>query len=275
MNQLKTDKRKAVIGAFVEGMGINPTVRMTGVSKPTILKLIRDLGCACAKYHDATIRALKPNAVECDEIWSFCYAKQKNVPEEKKGVFGFGDVWTWTAIDPESKLIITYHVGLRSGTDAFAFMDDLSGRVINIGTLTTDGYGAYPEAVRETFGDAANYAQLIKVYEADRSAEARYSPSICVGCEHKHISGFPNPDHISTSIVERSNLTMRMQMRRFTRLTNGHSKKIENHGHAVALFFMYYNFCRKHQSLNGRTPAQAAGLSDHVWTLEEMIALLR
>lgn len=273
MNQLKNEKRKAVISALVEGNSINSTVRMTGVAKTTILRLLADLGCACSKFHNDHVRGLNPKAVQCDEVWSFCHSKEKNVRPENKGVFGHGDVWTWTAIDPETKFIITYYVGLRGPVDAFAFMDDLSGRVINIGTLTTDGYKCYPEAVRQTFGGDQNYAQLIKVYRQERPDHARYSPAACIGTEHKHVSGFPDPSEISTSIVERSNLTIRMSMRRFTRLTNGHSKKIENHGHAFALFALHYNFCRKHQTL-GTSPAVKAGLADHVWTIDELIGLL-
>ncbi|MCB9851537.1 MAG: IS1 family transposase [Phycisphaerales bacterium] len=273
MNKLKRDKQRAVVAALVEGNSINSTVRMSGVAKTTILRLLEKLGCACSRFHDEHVRGLKPEAVQCDEIWSFCHSKQKNVREENQGKFGHGDVWTWTAIDPKTKFIITYYVGLRSPLDAYAFMDDLSGRVIDIGTLTTDGYGAYPAAIRETFGRDVNYAQLIKVYRAERPDHARYSPAACIGTEHKTVSGFPDPDEISTSIVERSNLTIRMSMRRFTRLTNGHSKKIENHGHAFALFTMHYNFARKHSTL-GTSPAVAAGLADHLWTLDELIGLV-
>ena len=274
MNKLSTDKRKSVIAALVEGASINSTVRMTGVSKPTILKLIKDLGCACAAYHDEHVRGLKPARVECDEIWSFVYCKDKNVARAKAPVDGAGDAWAWTAIDPDSKLILSYLVGLRTPGDAAAFMLDLAGRITNITQLTTDGLSAYPPAVYEAFGNEVNYAQLIKVYKASRPDHGRYSPADCVGCRKEYVIGAADPDHISTSIVERSNLTIRMSMRRFTRLTNGHSKKIENHGHAIALFFMYYNYCRPHASLKGKTPAQVVGLADHKWSLEELIGLL-
>ena len=274
MNQLKTDKRKAVIAALVEGSSINSIVRMTGVAKTTILRLLRDMGCACAKYHNDHVRALKPKSVQCDEVWSFVHCKQKNVQRAKNRDFGIGDAWTWTAIDPHTKLVITYHVGLRTQADAIEFMYDLAGRVNNITQITTDGLGSYPAAIRETFGDMVDYAQLIKVYREDRQSEARYSPATCIGCEHKTVQGFPDPSLISTSHVERSNLTIRMSMRRFTRLTNAHSKKVENHGHAFSLFTMHYNYCRKHSTLEGRTPAMAAGLADHVWSLEELIGLL-
>lgn len=274
MNRLKADKRKAVVAALVEGNSIKSTVRMTGTAKTTILRLLADLGCACSQFHGKKVRGLSPASVQCDEVWSFRGMKQKNVPEEKRGQFGLGSVWTWTVLDPKTKLIITYYVGLRGPEDALAFMDDLSGRVINVGTLTTDGYGAYPEAVRETFGDAANYAQFVKVYKSERPEHAHYSPAACTGCEKHWVSGFPVMQDVSTSHVERSNLTIRLSMRRFTRLTNGHGKKIENHGHAFALFTMHYNFCRKHQSLDARTPAMAVGLADHVWSLEEFLGLL-
>lgn len=274
MNRLKTDKRKAVVMALVEGNSINSTVRMTGVSKPTILKLLRDLGCACSRFHDETVRGLRPARIECDEIWSFVYCKAKNVMGAKAAPEGAGDAWTWTAIDPDTKLIVTYYLGMRTQADAYEFMDDLSGRVFDIGTITTDGYAAYPDAVRATFGSDANYAQLIKVYRAERSDHARYSPAVCIGAQHKHVSGFPHAEDISTSIVERSNLTIRMQNRRFTRLTNAHSKKIENHGHGLALFFAFYNFCRPHATLGNKTPAMAAGLADHRWTIEELLGLL-
>jgi len=275
MNQLMTAKRKAVLAAFVEGMGVNASARMTGVSKPTILKLVCNLGCACAAYHNDHVRGLKPKNVQADEVWAFVHCKQKNVRTAKAMVYGAGDCYTWTAIDPDTKLIITYLVGQRTGGDAAAFMDDLSGRVINIGQLTTDGFNAYPDAVKAAFGNEVDYAQLIKHYKAVQTpGEARYSPATCTGCTKQSVIGFPDPDHISTSIIELSNLTIRMSVRRFTRLTNGHSKKIENHGHAVALFLMYYNYCRKHETLKGRTPAMAAGLADHAWTLDELIGLL-
>ncbi len=276
MNRLKPEKRKAVIVSLVEGNSINATVRMTGVSKPTILKLLADLGAACAKYHDENVMGLRPRLVQCDEVWSFCYCKQKNVKNAKAPVEGAGDVWTWTALDPESKLIISYHVGLRTREDAHTFMDDLSGRVINIGQISTDGFAAYPEAVREAFGSYQDYAQVVKQYaESKKYPDQKYSPSVCTGCKKNSVSGYPDPADASTSHVERHNLTIRMQNRRFTRLTNGHSKKIENHVHSLALFFMYYNYCRKHQSLKGETPAMTAALTDHVWTVEELIDLLR
>lgn len=274
MNKMKTEKRRAIIAALMEGMSVRAVSRMTGACKQAILKLQADLGCAWAAYHNEHVRGLKPASIQCDEVWAFNYCKDKNVAKTRLRDISYGSTWTWTAIDPETKLIITYHLGLRSPNDAKAFMLDLAGRVNNHTQITTDGLGSYPEAVREAFGNMVDFAQLIKVYREDRQGEARYSPATCIGCQHKHVVGFPEPDRISTSIVERHNLTIRMSMRRFTRLTNGHSKKIENHGHALAVFFFYYNFCRRHESLKGQTPAMSAGLADHVWSLEEMIGLI-
>lgn len=275
MNKLSTTKRAAVVAALVEGNSINSTVRMTGVSKPTILKLLADLGCACSRWHDKHVRALKPARVQCDEIWAFTYCKNKTLPRAKAPVAGAGDTWTWTAIDPDSKLVISYLVGLRTPDDAAEFMLDLAGRITNLTQLTTDGMTSYPEAVYQAFGTHVDYAQLIKVYRAERPDHARYSPAECIGTRKQHVIGCPNPEHISTSIVERSNLTVRMSMRRFTRLTNGHSKKVENHGHAIALFFAYYNLCRPHASLGPKktTPAMVAGLADHAWSFDELIGL--
>jgi len=274
MNRLKVDKRKAVVAALVEGASVNSTVRMTGVSKPTILKLLRDLGCACAAFHDRTVRGLRPKSIQCDEVWSFIGCKQKNVPQESQGVLGRGDCWTWTALDRDTKVMITWLVGLRTPQAARAFMLDLARRVVNGSQVTTDGFGAYPEAIREAFGSEVDYAMLVKKFAAGPPTDARYSPARCTGCEKKWVAGFPDSDLISTSHVERSTLTIRMQMRRFTRLTNGFSKKIDNHGHALSVFFVYYNFCRIHMTLR-ITPAMAAGLSDHVWELDELIGLLK
>ncbi|MCC7293466.1 MAG: IS1 family transposase [Phycisphaerales bacterium] len=273
MNRLSSDKRKAVISSLVEGASINSTVRITGVSKPTILKLLADLGCACAAYHHGHVRGLKPARIECDEVWSFVYCKAKNVSKAESPVEGAGDCWTWTAIDPDSKMILTYHVGLRSYDDAVAFMLDLSERITNKTQLTTDGFGAYPAAVRNAFGQFVDYGQLVKVFKGTAPDHARYSPAECVGCRKERVIGAPDFDTMSTSIVERSNLTIRMGMRRFTRLTNGHSKKVENHGHALAVFFMFYNYCRVHSTMK-TSPAVKVGLADHVWTMDELIGLL-
>lgn len=274
MNRLKTEKRTQVIAALVEGNSVNATCRMTGVAKHTVLNLLRDLGCACAEYHNKTIRNLKVKRVQCDEIWAFCYSKDKNVPADKRGTFGFGDVWTWTAIDADSKLIISYLIGTRKASAALEFMKDLASRIANKFQLTTDGYRMYADAVEKAFGGDIDYAMLIKIFGSSGDVtESRYSPATCIGCRTGVLSGEPDPQHISTSFVERQNLTMRMGMRRFTRLTNGFSKKVENHGHAVALHFMHYNFCRIHKTLRV-TPAMEAGLTDHVWGLDELCSLM-
>jgi IS1 family transposase len=274
MNRLKTDKRTQVIAALVEGVSINATCRLTGVAKHTVLNLLRDLGCACAEYHNAAVRNLKVKRVQCDEIWAFCYAKDKNVPADKRGKFGFGDVWTWTGIDADSKLVISYLLGNRGAGAAHAFMQDMASRISTKIQLTTDGHRVYADAVEGAFGGDIDYAMLVKIYGMPSEfPESRYSPATCIGCRTGVLSGTPDPKHISTSYVERQNLSMRMGMRRFTRLTNGFSKKVENHGHAVALYFMHYNFVRVHKTLRV-TPAMEAGLTDHVWTLEELIAIL-
>lgn len=258
----------------MEGNSINGIVRMTGTAKHTVLKLLADLGCACAAYHNRVVRNVCCRRIQADEIWEFCYAKHKNVPEKLRGVEGIGDVWTWTAIDADSKLAVSYLVGKRDAEAAYVFMQDIAGRVQGRIQLTTDGHRVYLEAVESAFGMGVDYAMLQKVYGAvPDSPETRYSPAQCIGCEMRTITGSPDPKHVSTSFVERQNLTMRMSMRRFTRLTNAHSKKIANHRHAVALHFMYYNFCRIHSTLRV-TPAMQAGIADHVWNLEELIGLL-
>jgi IS1 family transposase len=246
---------------------------MTGISLVTILKLLADLGKVCIESHHAMVRNVRAHRVEVDEIWNFCYAKAKNVPEEKKGT-GAGDVWTWVGIDADSKLIISYLVGGRDALWAWQFMQDLASRVSNRIQLTSDGLRLYVAAVEGAFGFGVDYAQLIKVYgAASDSPETRYSPATCIGCESKVVIGNPDPKHISTSYVERQNLTMRMSMRRFTRLTNGFSKKLENLRHAVAIHYMHYNFCRIHKTLRV-TPAMEAGLANHVWSIEDLIELL-
>jgi len=273
MNTLSKEKRIAVVRALVEGCSIRSTVRMTGVAKNTVVKLLCDLGAACAEFHDRTVRGTTPEHVQCDEIWSFCHPKEKNLPAEFKGRLGHGNVWTWTALEADSKLILSWRVGQRMAEDAYEFMSDLAGRVTNIAQLTTDGFGAYPAAVREAFGDEVNYAQLVKLYGSVVAGPRRYSPPTCIGSRKEYLTGGPDPAHVSTSHVERQNLTMRMGMRRFTRLTNAFSKKIENLSAADALHFMHYNFCRTHQTL-GTTPAQAAGLADHAWSVAELVGLL-
>ena len=273
MNKLNKDKRIQVIGALVEGNSVRATCRMTGVAKGTVLTLLADVGQACAEYHDRVMHNVKSRRVQCDEIWSFCYAKEKNVPKEMQGRYGVGDVYTWTAIDADTKLAISWLVGRRGASYARSFIADLASRLANRVQLTTDGYRVYLDAVEGAFGCEVDYATLVKLYGEDRSEEVRYSPAKCIGAQAALISGRPDPRHISTSFVERQNLTMRMSMRRFTRLTNAFSKKIENLVHAVALHFMHYNFCRIHQSLRV-TPAMEASLTDHVWTIHDLIAIL-
>jgi IS1 family transposase len=257
--------------ALVEGVSINATCRMTGIAKMTVLKLLNDLGYACAEYHKKNVRGVRVRRLQCDEVWAFVGAKAKNVRIEKK-LQGWGDVWTWTAIDADSKLCVSYLVGGRGARYAHAFMLDCADRIKGRVQITTDGHKVYFDAVEDAFGAEADYAMLQKIFGASEEPDTRYSPAKCIGCDLKVVSGDPDPDHISTSYVERQNLTMRMSMRRMTRLTNGFSKKLENHRHMIALYFMYYNFCRMHQTLRC-TPAMAAGLSDHVWELEELVAL--
>ena len=275
MNNLPIERQIAVIAALVEGNSIRATVRMTGVAKDTVTKLLAKIGQACADYQDKALRNLPCKRVQCDEIWSFCYAKEKNVPADKRGQFGYGDVWTWTAICADTKLIPCWRVGGRSAWHAQHFMYDLANRLENRVQLTTDGYHAYLEAVALAFGTEIDYAMLVKLYGNEpQGKQTRYSPAQCIGAIPTVINGRPDRKHISTSYVERQNLTMRMSMRRFTRLTNGFSKKVENHQHALALYFMYYNFCRIHQTLRV-TPAMAANVSDHVWELREVVELIR
>jgi IS1 family transposase len=275
MNKLSLEQRTAVAKALLDGNSIRATVRMTGVAKNTVVKLLADLGNACARYQWDNVRDLDCRRLQVDEIWSFCYAKEKNVPAGHQGEFGFGDLYTYVALDPQSKLVACWLVGRRLRADATIFMQDLASRLKHRVQLTTDGYRAYIEAVANAFGEQVDFAQLVKMYapEGGKTPERRYSPSVCTGAKPMPIVGSPEPRHISTSMVERQNLTMRMFMRRFTRLTNGFSKKVENHIHAVALHFMWYNFGRVHGTL-GVTPAFAAGLTDHRWTVEEVIGLI-
>lgn len=280
MNRLSTADRAKIVQCLVEGMSIRATCRMTGAAKGTVTKLVRDLGAAVSRYQDATLRDLPCQRIQADEIWAFCYAKAKNVPEKHRGEFGFGDVWTWTALCPDTKLMVTWLVGQRDENDGLAFMLDLRERLANRIQLTTDGGKPYAAAVERAFGADVDYAQLIKQYGVESSEDAsptarRYSPNVVTSQETRIMNGDPAPGHISTSHVERSNLTMRMQIRRFTRLTNAFSKKVENLSHAVSIHYMHYNFARPHSSLGKNvTPAMAAGISDHVWTIHEIAALL-
>lgn len=273
MNCLDHETRARVVNCLIEGCSIRATVRLTGVAKNTIVKLLSDLGCACAAYHNRNVRGLRVRRLQCDEIWSFVGAKAKNVSAEKKQE-GWGDVWTWVGIDADTKLVVSYLVGGRDGGWAHDFMEDCAKRIRNRVQITTDGHRAYLDAVEDAFGADIDYAMLQKIYGAPSDEETRrYSPAKCIGCDLKVVSGDPDPKHVSTSFVERQNLTLRMQNRRFTRLTNAHSKKVDNHRHMVALHYMHYNYCRPHGTLRC-TPAQEAGLSNHVWSVEELCALV-
>jgi IS1 family transposase len=273
MNKLTNDERVKVVAALVEGNSIRSTSRMTGIARNTVTKLLVDLGQACMRYHDEHVRDVRVRRLQCDEIWAYVGAKAKNVSAKKKEI-GWGDVWTWVGIDADTKLVVGYLVGGRGAGWAYDFMQDCADRIKGRVQVTTDGHKAYLEAVEGAFGCDVDYAMLQKIYGAPTDAEQRrYSPAQCIGSDMKVVSGNPDPKHVSTSYVERQNLTMRMSMRRFTRLTNGFSKKIENHAYAVALHFMYCNFVRIHQTLRV-TPAMQAGLSNHAWEMSELIALI-
>lgn len=277
MNKLTAERRSQIVRALCEGNSIRSTSRMTGAAINTVVSLLVTLGSACLDYQDAVMNNLPCKRLQCDEIWSFIYAKQKNVPEEFQGRAGYGDVWTWTAIDADTKLVPCWHVGGRDGDNASVFITNLASRLRGRVQMTTDGHKPYLEAVEGAFGADIDYAMLIKMYGPDPSEERRYSPPVCIGADTRVITGKPDSAHISTSYSERQNLSMRMGMRRFTRLTNAFSKKLENHMYAVALYFMHYNFARPHTTLSKpypKTPAMAAGLTDHVWTAGEIVALL-
>jgi IS1 family transposase len=272
MNRLSLQKRAQIVSMMIEGNGVNAIVRMTGTAKNTVLKLLADLGWAAYQFHDRAVRNVRVRRLQADEIWAFCGAKAKNVTLEQKAA-GWGDVWTWVGIDADTKLIVSYLVGARNTAAAKDFMFDCASRIIGRPQITTDAHRPYLVAVEEAFGGDADYAMLHKIFGASDEPEKRYSPATCIGCDMKTISGVPDPNHVSTSFVERQNLTMRMSMRRFTRLTNAHSKKLENHICAVALYFAYYNVCRIHQTTRV-TPMMEAGLSDHVWSIEELLTTL-
>jgi IS1 family transposase len=273
MTKLSTAKRVQVISALVEGNSVRSTCRMIGVAKGTVLRLLADLGTVCRAYHDEHVRNVRSKRVQCDELWAFVGAKDKNIPAERRGERGLGSIWTWTALDADSKLIVGYHVGTRDAGCAAEFMNDVASRLAGRVQLTTDGHRAYLEAVDYAFGGAIDYAMLVKLYGAEPAGEARYSPPKCIGTRRDAISGNPDPDHVSTSYVERQNLTMRMSMRRFTRLTNAFSKKVENLEHSLAVYFMYYNFVRIHQTIRC-TPAMEAGITDRLWSMEDLVGLL-
>jgi IS1 family transposase len=274
MNRLDTAKRAQIVSAIVEGCSIRSISRMTGASKNTIVKLLVELGAACANYMDKNLVNLACKRVQMDEIWSFCYAKQKNVtPKIAANNPAAGDVWTWVAIDADTKLIPCWIVGPRDGTTARIFVNDLAQRLVNRIQLTSDGLTAYLTAVEKAFHGHVDYAMLQKIYSSTTEGEKRYSPADCIGTETKIIDGDPDPKHISTSYIERQNLTMRMSMRRYTRLTNAFSKKIENHVATLAIFYMHYNFVRIHKTLRV-TPAMAAGVTDRLWEITDLVGLL-
>jgi IS1 family transposase len=274
MNKLSPEDRARIIHLLCEGNSIRAITRLTGASKNTVTKLLIDAGKACAEYHDANVRDVKASRIQVDEIWSFTYAKQKNVAAAKAAPEGAGDTWTWTAIDADNKLIVSYFVGGRDGECAMWFMDDLRSRLANRVQLTSDGHRAYLEAVEGAFGDDIDYAMLNKIYgTAPEAFKGRYSPAECIGAKKDRVTGNPDMGHVSTSYVERNNLTMRMHMRRFTRLTNAFSKKVENHAYAVALHMMYYNFVKVHSKLR-MSPAMAAGVSGRLWEISDIVALV-
>jgi IS1 family transposase len=274
MNTLDSNRRVLVVKALCEGTSLRGTARITGVARMTVEKLLRDLGPVCAAYQDRVLRNLTCQRLQCDEIWSFCYAKAKNVtPKMRREHPDAGDVWTWVVIDADTKLVPAWFIGGRDSGAAWTFMQDVASRLKHRVQLTTDGHKPYLQAVDDAFGSDVDYATLVKIYGRPPETETRYSPATIIGVQAATITGDPNPKHISTSYVERQNLTMRMQMRRFTRLTNGFSKKLEMHAHMVAVHFLYYNFVRIHETLRV-TPAMAAGVVDHVWEVADIIGLL-
>ena len=273
MNILTTEKRVAVISALVEGCSIRSTVRMTGVAKNTIVKLLAQVGEACLDYQDTVLRDLPCTRIECDEIWAFCYAKDKNLPDHMRGMPGVGSMWTWTALCAESKLIVSWRLGARDAANAHAFVSDLSDRLANRVQLTTDANRLYVNAVEESMGGNVDYAQLVKQYGQIEAAERAYSPAKCLGTKKRQIDGNPDMDFVSTSYAERQNLNIRMKNRRFTRLTNAFSKKAENLAYSIALDFMHHNFCRRHQTLK-TIPARAIGLEYRTWTIRDIVELL-
>jgi IS1 family transposase len=276
MNKLSLERKAQVIRTLCEGNSIRSTARITGTAINTVIKLLREVGAACLEYQDNNLRNLSCRRIECDEIWSFCYAKAKNVPQDKQDQLGYGDVWTFVALDSDTKLALSWLVGLRELEYAYEFAKDIKERLSNRVQLTTDGHRMYYEAVQNAFGDDIDYAMLVKYYGDTGDKYGHYSPPKCTQAKAKLVKGCPDMTKVSTSYIERQNLTMRMSMRRFTRLTNAFSKKLENHIYALALYFMHYNFARPHKSLSKpypMTPAMVAKLTNHIWTIEEIVKL--
>jgi IS1 family transposase len=273
MNRLDTKQRAAIVAALVEGVGIRSTCRMTGASKGAVTKLIADLGPVCAAYQDQAFHDLLCNVLEIEEIWAFCAAKQKNVPVKHRGEKGWGDTWTFTALCADTKLIPSWLVGDRDEQTATLFLSDLASRLAGRAQVTTDGHTMYLGAVEAAFAGNADYAMLVKSYGVSPDSEKRYSPAVCTGCKKARIQGEPDMSRVSTSYVERANLGIRMGLRRFTRLTNAHSKKLQNHCAALAIYFMHYNFARIHSTIRC-SPAMAAGVTPHLWSVEELVNLL-
>jgi IS1 family transposase len=273
MNKLPAAKRAQILSMLCEGSSMQSTARVCDVSFNAIVKLLEDAGKACETFHDKSVRGVKAKRVQCDEIWSFCYAKARNVATAKAAPEGAGDLWTWTALDADSKLVVSYLVGGRDAGYANVFMQDVADRLANRVQLTTDGHRAYLEAVEGAFGADIDYAMLVKHYGEAATPPGRYSPAVCTGATRERVEGRPDPDHVSTSYVERQNLNFRMGMRRFTRLTNAFSKKAENHYHMVCLYTVFHNFVRIHKTLRC-TPAMAAGLSQTLWSMADIVALI-
>jgi len=274
MNRLPFEKRRQILHAMVEGNSVRGIARLVDVSPVTVLRYLELAGIACAAFHDANVRNVTAKRVECDEIWSFCYAKAKNVPTAKAAPEGAGDVWTWTAIDADSKLIVSWLVGARDSECAMMFMDDLASRLANRVQLSTDGHRPYLEAVEGAFGADIDYGVIQKIYgTSPESAKGRYSPAICIGVRKERIEGDPDPKRVSTSYVEKHNQSMRQHMRRFTRLTAAHSKKLANHIYMVALYTLWYNYARINSAVRV-SPAMAAGLTDHLWDVADIVRLI-
>jgi IS1 family transposase len=273
MNKLAPETRAQILHLLCEGSSIRAITRIAGVSKNTVAKLLNDIGAACTEYHDRHVRMLRCRRVQLDEIWSFVYAKQRNVLSAKSAPEGAGDIWTWTALDADTKLIVSWLVGSRDAECARMFTADVAARIDRRVQVTSDGLGVYVDAIDAAFGGFVDYAQLVKIYGEAPAGPARYSPPMCLAARRVRVSGSPDIDHVSTSHVERQNLTMRMHMRRFTRLTNAFSKKVEQHANAVALHFMYYNFVKLHKA-HRLTPAMAAGVTDRLWEVSDIAALL-